>query len=160
MLRLNKVSILFLLFLLVGASCKKTNKLITLSDFLSRDDSDPKIPREYKTWILEEGSIAQVGIPTIVYKRGQPIQSNFDPSKISYVFSANNTYQGTDEKGKPEQARWNIDDAGKKLTLFSGNSIYDSFDIIQITRQNFDVKNKEMIEGNEVIVTLKFLQKK
>jgi hypothetical protein len=159
MLRLKKTAILSILCLLIAFSCKKADELSTLADFLSRDDSDPKIPREYKTWVLTEGSIAIKGQPIIVYKKGQPIQGNFDPSKISFVFSANKTYQGTDEKGKPESGRWEIADNDKKLVISNTNTT-DTFDIIQITRDNFDIQNTESVDGKPAIVTLKLTQNK
>jgi hypothetical protein len=159
MLGLKKVSILLMFIGLVAVSCKKANQLTTLSDFISKDDSDQKIPRDYKTWVLEGAEIAQEGKPTIVYKKGQAIQSNFDPSKISFVFSANNSYQGTDEKGKPESGQWKIEDTTKKLFL-STTTAADSFEIIQITRNNLDIKNNELVEGKPTVVTLKLVPKK
>lgn len=129
-----------------------------MADFLSRDDSDSKILREYKTWIVEEASIVREGQPTLVYKRGQPIQGNFNPSKISFVFSANNTYQGTDELGKPDSGQWLIEESPAKLKIVSSTST-DSFDIIQLTRTNLDFKNDETVEDKIATVTIKMIQK-
>lgn len=129
-----------------------------MADFLSRDDSDSKILREYKTWIVEEASIVREGQPTLVYKRGQPIQGNFNPSKISFVFSANNTYQGTDELGKPDSGQWLIEESPAKLKIVSSTST-DSFDIIQLTRTNLDFKNDETVEDKIATVTIKMVQK-
>ena len=160
MLGLKKIStVLFLGFILVS-SCKKTDDLSTQSDFLSRDDSDSKILREYKTWVVSEASIVREGQPTLTYKAGQAIQGNFDPSKISFVFSANNTYQGTDEKGKPESGQWLIDEAVTPILLkIVTTSASDSFQIIQITRTNFDFKNNEDVEGKVATVTIKMIPK-
>ncbi|MES2795149.1 MAG: hypothetical protein V4683_04240 [Bacteroidota bacterium] len=159
MLRLSKLSILSILFIFVAFSCKKEDDLTTMADFLSRDDSDPKILREYKTWVVEEASIVREGQPTLVYNVGQPIQNNFDPSKISFVFSANNTYQGTDEKGKPESGQWLIDGTLNKLKIVTTTAA-DSFDIIQLTRTNLDFKNDESVGDLVATVTLKMVPKK
>ena len=159
MLRFKKYSLFTVLFFFVLFSCKKDDDLTTMADFLSRDDSDPKILREYKTWVVEEASIAQEGKPTLVYKRGQPIQGKFDPSKISFVFSANNTYQGTDELGKPDNGQWVIEESPAKLKIVSSTST-DSFDIIQLTRTNLDFKNDETVEDKVATVTIKMVQKR
>lgn len=160
MLRFKKFPIALFLLVFVAFSCKKDKTLTTMSDFLSRDNSDSKILREYKTWIVNEASIARVGQPTLVYKKGQPIQGNFDPSKISFVFSSNKTYQGTDEKGKPDSGKWLIDDAVSPviLKIATTNSV-DSFEVIQLTKTNFDFKNSEEVEGNVAEVTIKMIQK-
>jgi hypothetical protein len=158
MLRFKKISLFTVLFIFVLFSCKKDVDLTTMADFLSRDDSDSKILREYKTWIVEEASIVREGQPTLVYKKGQPIQGNFDPSKISFVFSANNTYQGTDELGKPDSGQWLIEESPAKLKIVSSTST-DSFDIIQLTRTNLDFKNDETIEDKIATVTIKMVQK-
>ncbi len=147
-------SIFAFFFLLIAFSCKKDDDLTTLADFLSRDDSDPKILREYKTWGVTEASIVQEGKATILYVKGKPIQNNFDPSKISFVFSANNTYQGTDEKGKPESGQWLIEESPSLLKLVT-SSVAESFEIIQLTRTNLDIKNDEIAEGKKVTVTIK-----
>ncbi len=152
----KKYTIFTFLFLVIAFSCKKDDVLTTLADFLSRDDSDSKIFREYKTWNVAEASIAQEGKSPILYVKGQPIQNNFDPSKISFVFSANNTYQGTDEKGKPESGQWVIDESATKLKLVT-TSVAESFDIIQLTRTNLDIKNDEIAEGKKVTVTIKMV---
>jgi hypothetical protein len=156
MLRLKKISVLSIFFLLVLFSCKKDRELTTPSDFLSKDDSDSKIRREYKTWIVQEASIIREGLPTLVYKKGQPIQGNFDPSKITFVFSSNNTYDSTDEKGNPERGQWIIDETGKTLRLITANSS-DSFDIVQLNRTNFDFKNDETVEDKVATVTIKMI---
>jgi hypothetical protein len=158
MLRFKKISLFTVLFIFVLFSCKKDKDLTTMADFLSRDDSDSKILREYKTWIVDEATIVREGQPTLVYKRGQPIQGNFNPSKISFVFSANNTYQGTDELGKPDSGQWLIEESPAKLKIVSSTST-DSFDIIQLTRTNLDFKNDETVEDKIATVTIKMIQK-
>jgi hypothetical protein len=158
MLGFRKFTIFIFLLFVVVASCKKNDDLTTWSDFLSRDDSDSKILREYKTWVVNEATIERAGQPTLVYKKGQAIQNNFDPSKISFVFSANNTYQGTDEKGKPESGQWVIDEATKVLKVTTTSSA-DSFVIVQLTKTNFDFKNDETVDGKVATVTIKMIQK-
>jgi hypothetical protein len=159
MLRLTKKIIFTSLLLVLAFSCKKSNDLTTLSDFLSRDDSDSKILREYKTWEMAEATLVREGLPTLVYKKGQPIQSNFDPSKISFVFSSNKTFQGTDEKGKPESGTWVIDETAKQLKI-SNSTTADLYDILQLTKTNFDFKADETYEQKLAVVTLKMIPKK
>jgi hypothetical protein len=159
MLKLSKKIIFLSILLIFAFACKKNKDLTTLSDFLSRDDSDPKILREYKTWEMAEGTIEREGLPTLVFKKGQPIQGNFDPSKISFVFSSNKTFQGTDEKGKPDNGKWEIDEATKKI-LIAGTSSTDTYEVVQLTRTNFDFKSTETYEQKTALVTLKMTQKK
>lgn len=158
MLGLKKISVFSILFLFIIFSCKKDKDLTTLSDFLSRDDSDSKLLREYKTWEVAEGSIVRDGLPTLVYKKGQAIQGNFDPSKITFVFSSNNTYAGTDEKGKPDNGQWLIEEDGKILKTSTSNSI-DTFEILLLNRTNFDFKNDENFDNKKAVVTIKMIPK-
>lgn len=158
MLKFKKISLFTVLFIFVLFSCKKDKTLTTMADFLSRDDSDSKILREYKTWIVNEASIIRVGQPTLVYKKGQPIQGNFNPSKITFVFSANKTYQGTDELGKPNSGQWEIVESPAKLKIASSTST-DSFEIIQLTRTNLDFKNDETVGDEIATITIKMIQK-
>ncbi len=153
------ISFLVVAAVLVGA-CKKETELSTPADFLSRDDSDTKIKREYKTWEVAEGSIEIPGKPTLLYKKGQAIQGNFDPSKISFVFSSNNTYQGTDEKGKPESGVWKISEDGKQITI-NTSTVGGTYKIVQLTRSNFDFANQESYdESTLATVTIKMVPKK
>lgn len=156
MLGFRKYSIFIILFILVLSACKKADDLSTLADFLSKDDSDSKILRKYKTWVVSEGSIVREGLPTLIYKKGQPIQGNFDPSKISFVFSANNTFQGTDEKGKPESGQWLLEESPSILKLVT-SQVAESFDIIQLTKTNLDLKNDEKIEDKSAVVIIKMV---
>jgi hypothetical protein len=159
MLRISIKSFFILILLFAAFSCKKTNSLSTLSDFLSKDDSDSKILRQYKTWEMAEGTIVREGYPTLVYKKGEAIQGNFDPSKITFVFSSNKTFQGTDEKGKPESGTWLINETTKQLQVASTTST-DLYDIVQINKTNLDFKATETYDQKPAVVTLKMIPKK
>jgi hypothetical protein len=152
-----KKILLFCTVLGLLAACQKDDTLSTIADFLARDDSDTKLLREYKTWVVAEASIEVPNQPTLVYKKGQPIQGNFDPSKISFVFSSNSTYQGTDEKGKPENGVWKISEDGKKITI-NTSTVGGTYNILTLNKTNFDFANQETIDENNIAtVTIKMV---
>ncbi len=157
MLRFYKNSIFILLLATITFSCKKTS-LSTQSDFLSKDDSDPKAIRQYKTWTIIGASVEGTGFTPIIYTKGQPIQGNFDPSKISFVFSGNNTFQGTDEKGIPTSGKWQVDEVAKTITI-QGSTQQDVFKIVQLTKTNFDFSSEEIYKDKPATVTIKMIPK-
>jgi hypothetical protein len=159
MLRFTKNIIIAISIIVLATSCKKNKDLTTFSDLLSKDDSDSKILRQYKTWEMAEAVLTREGLPTLTFKKGQPIQGNFDASKISFVFSANKTFQGTDEKGKPETGQWVIDDVTKQLKLATSTTA-DLYDIVQLTKTNFDFKGEDTYEQKLAVVTFKMVPKK
>jgi uncharacterized lipoprotein NlpE involved in copper resistance len=153
---IRTITVILVIFL-VAVSCNKNNEITTPADYLSRDDTDTKILREYKTWVVSEATVEIPNKPTLVYKKGQPIQGNFDPSKISFVFSSNSTYQGTDEKGRPETGVWQLSTDAKKLSINASNE-KSTYNIVQLTKTNLDIANTESYdENNLATVTIKMV---
>lgn len=143
------------LFVLLSLSCDKDAPLTTLADFIGKDDSNPDLRREYKFWVLNKSTITIPGEVPIVYKKGEAIQRNYDPSKLSFLFKSDGTYDKTDTDGSVTQGYWQVDTDKKKLNISSG-LFKDAFSIIQATRTNLDLENTESIDGKSVKVTLDF----
>lgn len=154
-----KRPIAYLLLLFTVFACGRDNELTTLADFLSKDDTDTRILRQYKTWEVGESTIEIPGKPTLVYKKGQPIQGNFDPSKISFVFNSSNTFQNTDETGKPGQGTWLL--SGDKQLILRGGSVDGTYNILTLNRTNFDYWSTESFDENiDAVVTIKMIPKR
>ena len=156
-MQLLQKSILFSFIIFIAFSCKKVDEINSITEYLSRDDTSSKVLREYKKWVVSEASIERTGLPTITYKVGLPIQNNFNPSNISFVFySTNNVYTGITEKGVQETGQWRLNDAGTLLEISTTTS-GDKFDILKLTKTNLDIKNDETYDDKPAVVTIKMV---
>lgn len=151
--KILKYSLIFVLALCL--SCDKDASLTTLSDFIGKDDSNPKLRREYKYWTLNESTITIEGKTPIIYKKGETIKDGYNPSRLAFLFKSDFTYEQTDVNGAITTGRWKIDETTKKLQISSG-LFGDEFTIVTATRTNLNLQNTETLEGKPAVVTLSF----
>ncbi len=151
--KILKFSLIFVLALCL--SCKNDAPLTTLADFISKDDSDSKLRREYKYWTLSQSTITIEGQAPIIYKKGEVIKDNYNPSKLAFLFKSDLSYEQTDINGSITEGQWNVAEDTKKLKIISG-LFGDEFNIITANRTVLELQNTESVQGKQAVVTLIF----
>jgi hypothetical protein len=144
-------------FLLLTVSCKDDETLETQDDFISKDDSNPKIVRKYKLWRVSSGSFAKEQAAILNYTQGQAIQGKFDPSKITFLFYNNpKEFNGTDITGKSNAGAWEINNKSGYLRFSTNADGLDSLKIEKLDRTDLVLKTEEVdeLDNKKVVIVL------